>query len=101
MINNDGLFSMHPEVILEVKEKTPTPAFKARDGKSSIGGDFLKAISDPNNETEVNANLTNVTSKKSSKPQGSAVSNSGKKQKVKPSKESVRQSKIEKYFMKK
>jgi hypothetical protein len=33
VINNEGILNMHPEVIQEVRDKTPTPAFKSRDGK--------------------------------------------------------------------
>jgi len=34
IINSEGMYQMHPEVINEVREKTPTPAFKkSSDGK--------------------------------------------------------------------
>lgn len=33
VMNKEGYFSVHPEVIHEVREKTPTPALKKTDGK--------------------------------------------------------------------
>lgn len=44
IINVEGIFTMHPEVIQEMKEKTPTPVFKSKDGKQSTGNIFLKFL---------------------------------------------------------
>lgn len=98
IINNEGIFAMHPEVIQEVREKTPTPAFKSKDGKQSTSNIFMKFL----NGTIDSQNHKEKAKKKSGRAEaGSEISISGKKQKVKQVKESTRQSKIEKYFMKK
>ena len=46
MINKEGYFSMHPEVINEVKEKTPTPAFKKQESASPMvkDGSAMKRV---------------------------------------------------------
>ena len=98
IINNEGIFNMHPEVIQEVREKTPTPAFKSKDGKQSTGNIFMKFL----NGTIDSKNSKEKSKKKSGRAEaGSIISNSGKQQKTKKAKESVRQSKIDKYFMRK
>jgi hypothetical protein len=53
MMNSEGLYTMHPEVINEVRVCTPTPALKKTD--LALGS-----------------------------PKSSKISNTGKKQKVKP-----------------
>jgi hypothetical protein len=46
VINNDGVFEMDPQVIHEVREKTPTPALKAKvsDGKVSDSDLYYKLL---------------------------------------------------------
>ena len=91
VINNDGVYSMHQAVLEEVREKTPTPVFKkTAEGKTQDSSVFLKFLSGKEAGTSRKA-----------KPAESKISNSGKKQKVKPVKESPRQNKIDRYFMKK
>ena len=82
---------MHQAVLEEVREKTPTPVFKkTAEGKTQDSSVFLKFLSGKEAGTSRKA-----------KPAASKISNSGKKQKVKPVKESPRQNKIDRYFMKK
>ena len=77
---------MHPEVINEVKDQSTTPAQKKQDIKANENG----------------ANVSKDAEAKKSK-----ISDSGKKQKVKPQvvvspqKENTRQSTIQKYFIRK
>lgn len=80
IINNEGIFAMHPEVIQEVREKTPTPAFKSKDGKQSTSNIFMKFL----NGTIDSQNHKEKAKKKSGRAEaGSEISISGKKQKVK------------------
>jgi hypothetical protein len=88
---------MHPEVIQEVREKTPTPAFKSKDGKQSTGNIFMKFL----NGTIETTQKEKPKKKSGRAVAGSKISTSGKKHNVKLAKESTRQSKIEKYFLKK
>lgn len=45
LMNNDGIYQMHPEVIEEVREKTPTPVFKKNsDGKPLDANIFIKFL---------------------------------------------------------
>lgn len=59
MLNNEGIFSMHPDVIQEFKEKKPTPAFKPRDGKSSAidEGKIVQIASKPQSATDINLTI--------------------------------------------
>ena len=71
---------MHPEVIQEVREKTPTPAFKSKDGKQSTGNIFMKFL----NGNIDSQNTKERQKKKSGRAEaGSIISNSGKQQKTK------------------
>jgi hypothetical protein len=64
VINNDGIFSMHPEVIQEVREKTPTPAFKGKDGKASDTSIFLKFLNGTLDGKDSNDNKSKKKGKK-------------------------------------
>lgn len=93
MFNREGELSMHPEVILEVKDKA-TPVKYARKGPSSMIGD----------EAFKGSKLGGATSvKPGAYSQAKASVSGGKKQKLQLSvgKESHKQSKIQNYFMRK
>lgn len=68
MINLDGVYSMHSQVIAEVKEKTPTPVYKHQ-----FGGDVKRA----------NIFYSILKGKSDEKANASKISNMGKKQKIK------------------
>lgn len=46
MYNVDGFYSMHPEVIEEVKKRTPTPAIKQKGLKESVQLNLQKSKKD-------------------------------------------------------
>lgn len=84
---------MHPEVIVEVREKTPTPVFKKTvEGKPIEPNMFLKFLKKGQNGAVngVKGDAAGSSKRKGKKLVASKISGIGKKQKVKPVKESTR-----------
>lgn len=95
LINNEGEYQMHPAVLDEVREKTPTPVFKkVGETASQAYLKFLKGI-------DIQDSTGGSAKRKDKLPPSSKISDSGKRNKTKQFKESVRQSKIQKYFLNK
>ncbi len=79
LINNEGVYEMHPAVIEEVREKTPTPVFKkAGDSSSALYLKFLKG--DTKESTGgTSGSGKKIKEKKAAAAVSSKISDSGKR----------------------
>jgi len=81
LINNEGIYNMHSEVLEEVKEKIPTPVFHGKgikDGKENTSfSKFMKGGSHGANGGSKGSKYA------SGRKFGSKISNAGKRQKIK------------------